>query len=81
MGTRGLLFIRWKGRYYIYYNHWDSYPEGLGKAIVEKIPATPKEYQGQYAQRSHVSVRDVDFSFKRMATEYATNLHPPISPI
>ncbi|KAL2837900.1 hypothetical protein BJY01DRAFT_258208 [Aspergillus pseudoustus] len=45
MGTRGLFFIRWKGRYYAYYNHYDSYPEGLGEAIVEKIPATPEEYQ------------------------------------
>ncbi|KAJ0420131.1 hypothetical protein BJY00DRAFT_313347 [Aspergillus carlsbadensis] len=45
MGTRGLLFIRWKGRYYVYYNHYDSYPEGLGEAIVENIPVTPEEYQ------------------------------------
>ncbi|KAL3450991.1 hypothetical protein BJX65DRAFT_304407 [Aspergillus insuetus] len=50
MGTRGLLFIRWKGRYYIYYNHWDSYPEGLGKAIVGKIPATPEKYQEEWLQ-------------------------------
>ncbi|CEN59710.1 hypothetical protein ASPCAL02154 [Aspergillus calidoustus] len=45
MGTRGLLFIRWEGRYYVYYNHYDSYPEGLGEAIVENIPITPEEYQ------------------------------------
>ncbi|KAL3464734.1 hypothetical protein BJX64DRAFT_89178 [Aspergillus heterothallicus] len=45
MGTRGLLFICWKGRYYVYYNHYDSYPEGLGETIVDKIPATPEEFQ------------------------------------
>jgi hypothetical protein len=53
MGTRGLLFIRWEGRYYVYYNHYDSYPEGLGEAIVENIPITPEEYQGM--PRAHIS--------------------------
>lgn len=46
MGTRGLLFVRFHGRYYVYYNHWDSYPEGLGDAIVQEIPEDPDEYRG-----------------------------------
>ncbi|KAL4791253.1 hypothetical protein BDV19DRAFT_393233 [Aspergillus venezuelensis] len=45
MGTRGLLFVRYKGRYFVYYNHFDSYPEGLGEAIVATIPADPDKYQ------------------------------------
>ncbi|RJE21323.1 hypothetical protein PHISCL_06340 [Aspergillus sclerotialis] len=44
MGTRGLVFIRCRGRYFIYYNHWDSYPDGLGEAIVSKIPTDPEKY-------------------------------------
>lgn len=48
MGTRGFVFIRCRGRYFIYYNHWDSYPEGLGEAIVSKIPTDPEKYHGEY---------------------------------
>ncbi|KAE8151854.1 hypothetical protein BDV25DRAFT_152064 [Aspergillus avenaceus] len=45
MGTRGLVFIRCRGRYFVYYNHFDSYPEGLGEAIVQEIPEDPEEYR------------------------------------
>ncbi|KAE8352822.1 hypothetical protein BDV28DRAFT_134461 [Aspergillus coremiiformis] len=44
MGTRGLLFIRCRGRYFVYYNQFDSYPEGLGDAIVQNIPEDPEKY-------------------------------------
>ena len=47
MGTRGLYFIRCRGRYFVYYNQFDSYPEGLGVAIVDEIPQDPKKYQGE----------------------------------
>ncbi|PWY95056.1 hypothetical protein BO94DRAFT_530944 [Aspergillus sclerotioniger CBS 115572] len=57
MGTRGLFFIRCCGRYFVYYNQLDSYPEGLGVAIVNEIPQDPEKYQewfqfmrGVYAQ-------------------------------
>ncbi|KAJ7641314.1 hypothetical protein FB45DRAFT_1053855 [Roridomyces roridus] len=45
MGTRGLWYYRHKGWYHIQYNHWDSYPEGLGVEIYERIPRSPEEYQ------------------------------------
>ena len=45
MGTRGLRIVKYKGRYWIFYNHWDSYLKGLGKALVEGILADSKEYQ------------------------------------
>jgi len=48
MGTRGYVFIRCRGRYFVYYNHWDSYPEGLGEAIIAKIPTDPEKYHGTY---------------------------------
>lgn len=38
--------MRCRGRYFVYYNHYDSYPEGLGEAIVQEIPQDPGEYQG-----------------------------------
>lgn len=37
MGTRGYIGIRYKGKSYYFYNHWDSYPDGLGAAIVREI--------------------------------------------
>ena len=38
MGTRGLKVYRHKGRYFVYYNRWDSYPSGLGRNILCEIP-------------------------------------------
>ncbi|KAF2750127.1 hypothetical protein M011DRAFT_231055 [Sporormia fimetaria CBS 119925] len=48
MGTRGLFVVKWRGRYYVYYNHWDSYPGGLGQTILEGIPdgrQSPSKYE------------------------------------
>lgn len=45
MGTRGFRIIKFKGRYWIFYNHFDSYPDGLGKSLVEAIPTDPEAYQ------------------------------------
>jgi hypothetical protein len=47
MGTRGLLFIRCRGRYFVIWNHFDSYPEGLGEAIVYEIPTDPEGYRSK----------------------------------
>ena len=45
MGTRGYRVVKFKGRYWIFYNHWDSYPDGLGDWLVQSIPADPEGYQ------------------------------------
>ena len=45
MGTRGLRVVRFRKRYYIFYNQWDSYPEGLGKTIANEIPTDTAKYQ------------------------------------
>lgn len=45
MGTRGYRIIKFKGRFWIFYNNYDSYPDGLGKSLVNGIPVDPEEYQ------------------------------------
>jgi len=37
MGTRGYIVVKYKGKYYYVYNHFDSYPSNLGKKIVNMI--------------------------------------------
>ena len=45
MGTRGYKAWRFRKRYYVQYNHWDSYPSGLGNDIAAQIPLDQDEYQ------------------------------------
>lgn len=37
MGTRGNYIFRRNGKYYVFYNHFDSYFSGLGNKIVAEI--------------------------------------------
>jgi hypothetical protein len=37
MGTRGLFAFLYKGKYYVFYNHYDSYPAGLGNDLINEI--------------------------------------------
>lgn len=70
MGTRGFRIIKFRGRYWIFYNHWDSYPNGLGKSLVDGIPADPEEYQ-KWLQ----SQRDVFAEYDTLLQELLT-IHP-----
>ena len=38
MGTRGYKVYRYKGRYFVYYNHWDSYPSVFGLRVLRQVP-------------------------------------------
>ncbi|SNW62242.1 Hypothetical protein ORPV_338 [Orpheovirus IHUMI-LCC2] len=42
MGTRGLFGFVYKGKYYVAYNHYDSYPDYLGQLILDEIKAMLK---------------------------------------
>ncbi|KAL8789413.1 MAG: hypothetical protein Q9213_001170 [Squamulea squamosa] len=44
MGTRGYRIIKYRGRYWVFYNHWDSYLEGMGDSLVNSIPSNPEDY-------------------------------------
>ena len=45
MGTRGYRIIKFRGRYWIFYNNWDSHLYGLGQWLVDSIPAGHGQYQ------------------------------------
>lgn len=45
MGTRGYKAWRFRKRYYVQYNQWDSYPSRLGTDIAAQIPSDRDEYQ------------------------------------
>ena len=57
MGTRGYKAWRFRKRYYVQYNHWDSYPSGLGTDIAAQIPSGKDEYQAWLkSQREELEV-------------------------
>ena len=37
MGTRGIYGFFYKGKFYCFYNHWDSYPRGLGVTLLKEL--------------------------------------------
>ena len=37
MGTQGLVVYKYNGVYYMFYNHFDSYPSYLGNLIINNI--------------------------------------------
>lgn len=46
MSTRGLYIFKYKGKYYIFYNGHDSYPEGpygLGSRLIENLNKLTRE--------------------------------------
>lgn len=40
MGTRGIFGIKYKGIYYTFYNHYDSYFSSLGIDLLKEIKRT-----------------------------------------
>ena len=83
MGTRGYKVYRHKGRYYVYYNHFDSYPSIFGLQVLHEIPRdvskeefeewvrTTREYV--YAQRDSRMLNDPDDSSNYVSDEQPEN--------
>lgn len=45
MGTRGYIVYRYKKLFFCLYNHWDSYPSGLGLQLLHEIPRDPEAFR------------------------------------
>ncbi|TDL29936.1 hypothetical protein BD410DRAFT_47006 [Rickenella mellea] len=71
MGTRGLFAYRHRKKYYIKYNHWDSYPSGLGADLVDQIPTDKKSFKAwleskrDFFDEEEERLRDEDFGDDR----------------
>jgi len=50
MGTRGVYGFRLNGEDLVQYNHWDSYPSGLGITILDFIRSTTTDEMRKIAQ-------------------------------
>jgi hypothetical protein len=37
MGTRGFYVYKYDNKYFVFYNHWDSYLSGLGQEIIKQL--------------------------------------------
>lgn len=62
MSTRGFQIIHFDGKYYVYYNSNDSYPENLGRKIVAAIL---KELQGKSILQPFATIAStVEFGVK-----------------
>lgn len=48
MGTHGYFGFHYKRKYYLFYNHWDSYPSYLGVKILNKLINTIKNNKLDY---------------------------------
>ncbi len=47
MTTTGIYAFVYRGRFYLFFNSSDSYPEGLGVTVVNNIPLNPSDYRGE----------------------------------
>ncbi|KAJ6593194.1 hypothetical protein B0H19DRAFT_975817 [Mycena capillaripes] len=45
MGTRGYRVYRHRGYYHVHYNHYDSYPDGLGIQVAAEVPCDDEAYK------------------------------------
>lgn len=59
MGTRGNYVFRFKNKYYVFYNHWDSYFSGLGDMIVKELAGLkPEDFEKMKQLLSNIKQRD-----------------------
>jgi len=58
MGTRGLMGVRVDGVDKLTYNHWDSYPSGLGQDILEYLQTANMDEEVEKAKKLRLVQED-----------------------
>jgi len=78
MGTRGYKVYRYNRRYFVYYNHCDSYPDCLGVGILHKIPRNASKEK--FEQWVRAIKENLDAQYEDMKdpylTDYVTDFQP-----
>lgn len=59
MGTRGLFGFVYKGKYYLFYNQYDSYPSYLGANLLKEIKSAIDDGTLDTWKDMLVAIRDV----------------------
>ena len=86
MGTRGKYGFYYKQKYYLFYNQFDSYPEGLGNILLLQIKTLIKwcidnnvnfyEYIGQKIETAKiVTDEDEPTDEDKQKLYFSTNLN------
>lgn len=60
MGTRGSFGVRIDGENKLFYNHWDSYPTGLGRDLQKQINSMRLNWGMDEIRRRAKELRSVD---------------------
>lgn len=60
MGTRGLFGFYYKGRFYVVYNHCDSYRSGLGLKVLNSLIAAIKNGTIDQWKEKLITIKEVD---------------------
>jgi hypothetical protein len=80
MGTHGYVAYRYKGRYFVYYHHFDSDPGCLGVAILREIPR--KVSKERFKQWARATRENLGAQFQKTKesrstqSDYTTNNQP-----
>jgi hypothetical protein len=66
MGTKGYVAFKYKGIYYIFYNHSDSYPSHLGNIMIDDIKKMINENYLEAVKKKimKIPLQDGDFDGK-----------------
>ena len=79
MGTRGLRVVRFRKRYYQFYQQYDSYPTGLGKEVAAGIPTDAVKYQ-EWLATQRKSAEEWDALYEAFLSVNGGNENPPNLP-
>jgi hypothetical protein len=76
MGTRGTIRIRKNGKQVVMYNHWDSYPSGLGVSFLTSIQTLIDKYGLEEFIRIIDNVRVININTEHPTEEDIVKLAP-----
>ncbi|KAF7289216.1 polymerase II transcription elongation factor [Mycena indigotica] len=82
MGTRGYRVYRYKRRYFVTYNHYDSYPRIFGVQVKKEVPSDAVEYQLWLATLRQKLEKELEaHAVDKNASDFEIFHRPPVNDI